>query len=722
MFIGLVAKPINNLGDLFRIATENGHIGSALIVVKWRDKSDVQETKQRAIRLVESVKDSHSDIRTAAIESLARLTGHAAFQQDIRLIIPSLIQSLRDSKVIDRRAVFECFSCLTVQTIFRLDIWPAIYAIVDSASGLRLEMKILISLGNESHEICLLYILDSIAKAKMGREIAIPVVSELLTATADCEDERNISFEAHCFILDLNPGHFKSKTNCWGWLNYGPGPEKDFPSPRDNRKRARRSAGRREAGSGMLDGTPFTEPHRRHIQSHELDHRRGSTSIQRVVLETESLWADFGRKTSTGRFSQLELELLLDFDLKTRSISGFNWRFRALQCQSSSSALAVCLCPCMLRIPPESSINFTLVWSSRLRKFDTAVIRAEPRCRFRVPVTAMSSPYVPEDGSIASNQREGFHGAGPLEQKRLAPTLSDWNYGAARRMDEFAEALDSHLAGLGAAGSWGFLRSRGGARGSGGRSWIRHWLALGTGLRMDLELSPSQDPSPLRTARRLFELLSKTSNAFGAYSVPTHSWRFVMVRPVEIFASEAKAIQALLKISELRVLFTVGDHSGVLKFALMFQTIAEEPWMRIYEGYGRNSKIVIDTMSREEFFSETNAFHAIDIATGRAANFGTVRPRLLHKRAVNAKLRGCLNVAMSPSVLLVQTPPLTHSLSMFCLHLSPHPTASHVFADAPRPMDASHAPRILDKELVWGSHLSFATQIRLAPLLAPAPE
>jgi hypothetical protein len=36
-----------------------------------------------------------------------------------------------------------------------------------------------------AHEICLLYILDSIAKAKMGREIAIPVVSELLTATAE---------------------------------------------------------------------------------------------------------------------------------------------------------------------------------------------------------------------------------------------------------------------------------------------------------------------------------------------------------------------------------------------------------------------------------------------------------------------------------------------------------------------------------------------------------
>jgi hypothetical protein len=42
MFIGLVAKPINNLGGLFRIATENGHIGSALILVKWRDMSDVQ--------------------------------------------------------------------------------------------------------------------------------------------------------------------------------------------------------------------------------------------------------------------------------------------------------------------------------------------------------------------------------------------------------------------------------------------------------------------------------------------------------------------------------------------------------------------------------------------------------------------------------------------------------------------------------------------------------
>jgi hypothetical protein len=99
----------------------------------------------------------------------------------------------------------------------------------------------------------------------------------------------------------------------------------------------------------MLNGTPFTEPHRRHIQSQgaywhpqfnnrwyhdrfsiELDHQRGSTSIRRVVFETESLWADFGRKTSTGRFSQLELESLLDFDLKTRSIYGFNWRFRPL--------------------------------------------------------------------------------------------------------------------------------------------------------------------------------------------------------------------------------------------------------------------------------------------------------------------------------------------------------------------------------------------------------
>lgn len=40
-----------------------------------------------------------------------------------------------------------------------------------------------------AHEICLLYILDSIAKAKMGREIAIPVVSELLTATDERQED-----------------------------------------------------------------------------------------------------------------------------------------------------------------------------------------------------------------------------------------------------------------------------------------------------------------------------------------------------------------------------------------------------------------------------------------------------------------------------------------------------------------------------------------------------
>jgi hypothetical protein len=42
MFIGLLAEPINNLGGVFRVATENGHIGCVLILRKLRNKSGVQ--------------------------------------------------------------------------------------------------------------------------------------------------------------------------------------------------------------------------------------------------------------------------------------------------------------------------------------------------------------------------------------------------------------------------------------------------------------------------------------------------------------------------------------------------------------------------------------------------------------------------------------------------------------------------------------------------------
>jgi hypothetical protein len=55
-------------------------VGGVCLVFGSRLTKFFEETKQRAIRLVESVKDSHSDIRTAAIKSLARLTGHGTYR------------------------------------------------------------------------------------------------------------------------------------------------------------------------------------------------------------------------------------------------------------------------------------------------------------------------------------------------------------------------------------------------------------------------------------------------------------------------------------------------------------------------------------------------------------------------------------------------------------------------------------------------------------------
>ncbi|KAJ7059272.1 armadillo-type protein [Mycena amicta] len=120
-------------GKAFYTAARHNRFGSACLLGKGRTKEERAETAKKAIcQVVESLEDSYSYGRQAALGCLSGLGAHDAFQEEIRTAIPMVAESLKDSDSDVRHAALECLSGLAAHSAFQEEIQTAIFMVAQS--------------------------------------------------------------------------------------------------------------------------------------------------------------------------------------------------------------------------------------------------------------------------------------------------------------------------------------------------------------------------------------------------------------------------------------------------------------------------------------------------------------------------------------------------------------------------------------------------------------